>query len=124
MGALKLCTYKKAEYPLYLEMLSLHVYTMEELCYAMESSLFLLDEILVYMLHLRQVVRHADNGVFDGWVDLFHQGQYLQPDFIALVHRFPIGAVVHVVEGMFLYILVDFSFREAEHGADDVSILG
>ena len=44
MGALKLCTYKKAEYPLYLEMLSLHVYTMEELCYAMESSLFLLDE--------------------------------------------------------------------------------
>ena len=43
MGALKLCTYKKAEYPLYLEMLSLHVYTMEELCYAMESSLFLLD---------------------------------------------------------------------------------
>lgn len=46
MGALKLCTYKKAEYPLYLEMLSLHVYTMEELCYAMESSLFLLDEKL------------------------------------------------------------------------------
>ena len=40
----RLCTYKKADYPLYLEMLSLHVYTMEELCYAMESNLFLLDE--------------------------------------------------------------------------------
>ncbi len=44
MGALKLCTYKKAEFPLYLEMLSMNVETMEELCYAIESNLFLLDE--------------------------------------------------------------------------------
>lgn len=44
MGALKLCTYKKAAYPLYLETLSVQIETMEELCYAMESNLFLLDE--------------------------------------------------------------------------------
>lgn len=44
MGALKLCTYEKAAYPLYLETLALQIETMEELCYAMESHLFLLDE--------------------------------------------------------------------------------
>ena len=44
MGTLKLCRDRQAQNPFFLEGLSVSVYTLEELCYAIESNLFLLDE--------------------------------------------------------------------------------
>ena len=41
---MKLCRDRQAQNPFFLEGLSVSVYTLEELCYAIESNLFLLDE--------------------------------------------------------------------------------
>ena len=85
MGALKLCTYKKAEYPLYLEMLSLHVYTMEELCYAMESSLFLLDDFLRFFKQwvLADFQRCQMLGIKEGIVVVAQTGAQQQEVWLA-----------------------------------------
>ena len=44
MGELVLCTHPMAAIPYYIEMLSLHIYSLEELCYVIEHNHFLVDE--------------------------------------------------------------------------------
>ena len=44
MGEFILCSDKKVKQPFFHDTLSVHLYTMEELCYYMETNLFLLDK--------------------------------------------------------------------------------
>ena len=44
MGEFRLCENRRAKNPFFHETMSVHLYTIEELCYYMETNLFLLDE--------------------------------------------------------------------------------
>ena len=65
MGTLKLCRDRQAQNPFFLEGLSVSVYTLEELCYAIESNLFLLDEKMDRHIPVSVVGKRTGRGRSD-----------------------------------------------------------